>query len=240
MFEFLSIFVSLAGGFVASISGFGIGSILTPLVSSRIDTKLAVAVVSIPHLAGTSIRFLRLRQHIDRSLVLTFGAASAIGGLIGAVLHTYATAAALTNIFGILLVFAGLSGLLGLAEQMEFKGPWRWVGGFASGGFGGLVGNQGGIRSAAMLGFDLSKQSFVATATAIALIVDGARMPVYLVTEHEEIARVFPIIVTTTIGVIAGTLLGASLLSRIPERLFKRVVSALVLGLGVYMLVQPR
>jgi uncharacterized membrane protein YfcA len=186
------------------------------------------------------IRFLRLRRHINRLLALTFGTASAIGGLTGAVLHAYATGAALALIFGILLVFAGLSGLVGLAERMEFKGLWRWVGGFASGGFGGLVGNQGGIRSAAMLGFDLSKQSFVATATAIALVVDGARMPVYLVTEYEAIARVWPIVVIATIGVIAGTLLGSSLLPRIPEKLFKRVVSALVFGLGVYMLLQSR
>jgi uncharacterized membrane protein YfcA len=197
---------------------------------------LAVALVSIPHLAGTLIRFLWLRRHVNRPLALTFGAASAIGGLTGALLHAYAPAPALTLIFGILLVFAGLSGLLGIAERMEFKGPWRWVGGFASGGFGGLVGNQGGIRSAAMLGFDLSKESFVATATAIALVVDAVRMPVYFATNYEAIVQAWPIVVIATVGVIAGTLLGSSVLSRIPARLYKRVVSTLVFGLGIYML----
>ena len=238
MFEILLIIAALAGGAVASVSGFGIGSILTPVLSARIDTKLAVALVSVPHLAGTLIRFFRLRRHVNRPLALTFGMASAIGGLTGALLHTYATGAALTLIFGILLVFAGLSGLLGIAERLEFRGAWRWVGGFASGGFGGLVGNQGGIRSAAMLGFDLSKESFVATATAIALVVDAARMPVYFATNHEAIVQAWPIVVIATAGVIAGTLLGSSLLPRIPARLFKRVVSTLVTGLGIYMLLQ--
>jgi uncharacterized membrane protein YfcA len=238
MFEFLLITGSVVAGIVASISGFGIGSILTPLVSAKIDTKVAVAVVSIPHFVGTLIRFIRLRQHVSRSLALTFGAASAIGGLTGALLQAYASGPTLAYIFGSLLVLAGLSGLSGFAERMELKGPWRWIGGFASAGFGGLVGNQGGIRSAAMLGFNLSKEAFVATATAIAIVVDAARMPIYLIREHDAIAQAWPIIIAGTVGVVIGTFLGFSLLHRISENAFKRVVSLLVFGLGVYMLLQ--
>src|SRR5262245_12301046 len=72
---------SVLAGAIAAISGFGIGSVLTPVVATRIDTKLAVAVVSIPHFVGTFLRFLRLRRYIDRSLALSFGVASAVGGL---------------------------------------------------------------------------------------------------------------------------------------------------------------
>jgi hypothetical protein len=50
--------------------------------------------------------------------------------------------------------------------------------GAVSGVLGSLVGNQGGIRSLAMLGFDVPRRAFVATATAVGLIVDGARLPV--------------------------------------------------------------
>src|SRR5437016_13204086 len=141
---------SLIAGAIAAISVFGIGSIVTPLLSSRIDTKLAVAIVSIPHFIGTLIRFFRLREYIDRSVALSFGAASAIGGLIGAVLNAYTTGPILSYVLGTLLVVAGLSGLTGLADRVQLKGRWKWVGGFTSAAFGGLVGNQGGIRSAAM------------------------------------------------------------------------------------------
>ena len=52
--------LTLAGivaGAIAAISGFGIGSILTPLLAASIGTKLAVAVVSIPHfIGGPSVR----------------------------------------------------------------------------------------------------------------------------------------------------------------------------------------
>ena len=53
---------AVAAGAVASVSGFGIGSLLTPLLALHAGTKTAVAAVSIPHLIGTAIRFWRLRS----------------------------------------------------------------------------------------------------------------------------------------------------------------------------------
>ena len=230
---------SLIAGTIAAISGFGIGSILTPLLSTEVDTKLAVAVVSIPHFIGTLFRFLRLHKYIDRSLALSFGAASAIGGLAGALLNAYASGPILGYVLGTLLVFAGLSGVTGLADRIQLKGPWKWVGGFASATFGGLVGNQGGIRSAAMLGFDLTKESFVATASAIALVVDGARMPVYFVTQHKHILELWPFVLIGSMGVVAGTFAGSRLLDRVAEDTFKRIVSVLIFGLGIFMFARP-
>src|SRR5215475_4175977 len=137
MFHFVLISASAAAGAISAISGFGIGSVLTPVIAADVDTKTAVAVVSIPHLIGTLFRFIRLRHHINRSLAFTFGIASAIGGLVGALLNAYANAEMLRYVFGGLLVFAGLTGLTGLAEKMELQGPWRWIGGFVSAAFGG-------------------------------------------------------------------------------------------------------
>ncbi len=75
---------AVAAGAVASVAGFGIGSILTPLLAWQVGTRLAVAAVSIPHVAGTALRFWRLRGHVDRRVLLSFGLASAAGGLVGA------------------------------------------------------------------------------------------------------------------------------------------------------------
>jgi uncharacterized membrane protein YfcA len=98
-----------------------------------------------------------------------------------------------------------------------------------------LVGNQGGIRSAALLGYDLSPAAFVATATAIGLIVDAARMPVYVVTEGRRLVELAPAIIVATSGTVVGTVVGERILKGIPPRLFRRLVAMLVLALGVYM-----
>jgi uncharacterized membrane protein YfcA len=231
----LVVVAAVLAGAVASVAGFGIGSILTPLLAWQAGTQVAVALVSIPHVVGTSLRFWRLRRHIDRRVLLGFGLASAAGGLTGALLHGWANSPALAVVLGVLLVFAGIMGLTGLSERLRFSGPWAWLAGAASGLFGGLVGNQGGIRSAALMGFGLRKESFVATATAIALVVDAVRMPVYFVTQAEELAAAWPVIALATAGVVTGTLAGERLLRRVPELVFRRVVAALILALGVVM-----
>src|SRR3954452_9825101 len=180
MYESVLLLTAIASGAIASVSGFGIGSLLTPLVALHAGTKTAVAAVSIPHLIGTAMRFWHLRHSLDRAILLRFGLTSAAGGLAGALLNASAPSPALTTVLGILLVFAGAAQLTGQAQRWRFHGSVAWIAGALSGFFGGLVGNQGGIRSAALLGFDLKKEQFVATATAIALLVDGSRMPVYV------------------------------------------------------------
>ncbi len=230
---------ALLGGGIASVAGFGIGSLLTPALAAKLGTKLAVAAVSVPHLAGTVLRFALIRQHVNKRVLLGFGITSAIGGLLGALIHTRFSSVALSYVLGALLVFAGLTGITGLASRMRFGHRTAWIAGAASGIFGGLVGNQGGIRSAALLGFDIEKTSFVATATAIALMVDAARMPVYFASEAHQVANVWQYLVVGTIGVVAGTLIGQRVLTRIPEKVFRRVVAAIILALGVALLIHP-
>jgi uncharacterized protein len=238
MFDLVVGVVAVIAGAIAGVAGFGIGSLLTPLLAVRYGTKLAVAIVSIPHLIATAYRFVTVRQHVDRAVFIRFGVLSAIGGLVGALLNARVNGPAITIVFAVLLLFAGLSGLTGFAERMRFGRKTAWIAGALSGLFGGMVGNQGGIRSAALLGFEIPKESFIATATAIALLVDGARMPVYLAMEHSALAGAWVEILVATIGGIVGTMWGVRLLRRIPERIFRRSVGALIFALGTYMLVK--
>jgi uncharacterized protein len=230
---------ALLAGAIASISGFGIGSILTPLLAAFLGTKSAVAVVSIPHFLATALRFALIRQHLDRRVLLTFGITSGIGGLIGALLHVWLRSAALGYTLGVLLVFAGITGVTGVASRMRLGTTTGWIAGALSGIFGGLVGNQGGIRSAALLGFDVPKEAFVATATAIALLVDVFRMPVYAATQYNELRGAWAFMLIATFGVIAGTLAGQPLLQRIPPATFRTIVAVIILALGVWMLLHP-
>lgn len=236
-FVAIALVAAVVAGAIASIAGFGIGSVLTPVIATQLDLRLAIAAVSLPHLAGTLVRLALVRTHIDRDVLLGFGLASAIGGLVGAAVQAVAASSALAVVFGGLLIFAGLGSLTGFARRMRFRGrAAALVGGAASGLLGGLVGNQGGIRAAALLGFDVERQAFVATATAVALVVDGARIPVYLATQGSALAPLAPLIALLAIGAVIGTFAGGWALRRMPEPLFRRVVGVLLLGLGIYTL----
>ena len=237
IFEIIVAATAIIAGAIASIAGFGIGSILTPLLASEYGMKTAVGAVAVPHVIATLLRFWRLRGHVDRRVFFGFGLMNAGGALIGALVHAYAPSPVLSTVLGALLVFAGGLGLTGYADRLRFGRKGSWIAGVVSGGFGGLVGNQGGIRSAAMLGLDLKGATFVATATAIGLSVDAVRMPIYFATASSQIFAAWPAMIAAVIGVVIGTLAGERVLRRIPEKLFRKTVSAILLAIGLVLLI---
>jgi uncharacterized protein len=235
LFEILVAAAAFLAGAIASVAGFGIGSILTPLLSLETGTRVAVAAVSIPHFAGTLLRFWLLRGRIDRLVLIQFGLVSAAGGLTGALLHSVVSNPALTLVFAVLLVIAGTTALTGVSRRMRFGHRAAWAAGALSGLLGGLVGNQGGIRSAALLGFGMQKHAFIATATAVGLIVDVARMPVYFATQGAEIVPAGRLVFIASVGVISGTLIGSRVLRGLPEDLFQRLIGLPLVCLGCWM-----
>lgn len=230
--------VALAAAGIAAVAGFGIGSLLTPTLAVYYPAKLAVATVSIPHLVATGYRLWLVREHIDSKLLRSFGLTSAAGGLLGALTGTWLTSRTLEVVLAALLLFVGLGNLVGWTKKLRFSGVWAWVAGGVSGFLGGLVGNQGGLRAGAMLGLGASKDSFIATATATGVIVDVARMPVYVATQWDELSKLGLPIAAMVCGVMAGTYFGTWLLKRIPEERFSQVVSVLLIGLGVWLLLK--
>lgn len=227
---------SIVAGAVAAVSGFGIGSLMTPLLLLWYPAHWAVALVAIPHAIASVLRWLRLRHDVDRGVFLQFGIASAAGGLGGALLQASLRSALLTAVLGILMLVAGLTEILRRPIPLPQSRGARLVSGILSGFFGGLVGNQGGIRSAALLGFGLTPTQLVATATASAVLVDLARLPVYLAKRGGMLAAEMPLIATAIAGVVIGTLIGVPLLGRIPAKAYRPLVGTLLVLLGLSLL----
>jgi uncharacterized membrane protein YfcA len=235
LFNIAVALVALLAGGIASIAGFGIGSLLTPLVASQYGMKTAVSAIAIPHFIATVLRFWRLHREVDRQVLLGFGGINAGGSLAGAVTHVWVNNPILSIVLGILLVLAALLVSSDARIVCDSSGArpgsratprrvWR------------TCGQPRGIRSAAMLGLGVQGPAFVATATAIGILVDAVRMPVYFITEHERMFSAWPVIVDGIVGVVLGTLIGERLLRKIPEKAFRRTVSAILVAIGVSLL----
>lgn len=230
--------VAVLAGSIAAVAGAGVGSLLTPALSLRIDMRDAVLAVAAPHLVFNAIRCWTLRTKIDRDIFKRFGVTSAAGSIAGSLLHQRVSSRAVMVVFAVLLMLAGLFGATRLAERVKLGRRGAYAGGVLSGFFGGLTGEQGGVRAAALLGFDISKEAFVATATAAALIVDLVRTPIYLVTRWSEVPKVAVPMAICTAGVIAGVLVGKRLLHKVPEGKFSRVVCAVLLLIGTLLILR--
>lgn len=229
--------VAVLSGATAAVTGFGIGSLLTPFLATRYDAATAIAAVALPHALATALRAWRLRLHVDVGVLRRFGLWSAAGGLAGAILYTRAGSPLLTAALAVLLILTGVAGITRWTERIRPKGPLVLLLGAASGFFGGLAGNQGGIRSAALLSFALPPLAFVATATATGLLVDAVRMPLYLWTAGAALAPLALPIALASVGVLIGTVLGEHILFGLERDRFRFLVSVAVGALGVWLLV---
>ena len=230
--------VALFAGAVAAVAGTGVGSLVTPALALRIDIRDAVLAVVAPHLVFNALRFWSVRASISGKVFRRFALTSAGGSLAGALFQHGIPSGWITGIFAVVLIIAGLFGVSGLADRVKFGHRGAYLGGALSGFFGGLTGEQGGLRAAAMLGLDLPKETFVATATAAALVVDAVRMPVYLATRWGDVPQVIAPAAAGVAGVVAGMLIGSRLLAKVPQRRFSRLVAMVVLLIGALLLVR--
>ncbi len=236
-FSFAILVVAILAGATASVVGFGIGSLLTPLLAARYGTSIAVAAVTLPHAIATAVRCWRLRANIDRQVLLRFGLLSAAGALAGALLYTRLGPTALTGILGALLILTSIAQLTGWSSRWRPRGPVVAIFGLISGFFGGVAGNQGGLRAAALTAFRLSPASFVATATAAGLLVDAARTPVYIWSAGPHLIELALPIGIAALGVLIGTVLGERMLLGLSVRRFGQVVGVAIGVLGVWLVV---
>lgn len=216
-------------------SGFGLGTLLTPLFVVFYDIKIAVFLVAIVHFSNNLFKLGLFFRHLDRAVLKRFGALSVAGALVGSLLQAWLQSQTLKIGLGVLLI------ILGTVEFLPPRFSWRLpkrldrIGGFCSGLLGGVLGNQGAVRSAYLLNYSLSKEAFVATATIIACLIDATRIPVYLVQYYDSIAVAWPYLIATILSAFVGTLIGKRLLAIITVGAFRRVVAGSVVVVGIAM-----
>jgi uncharacterized membrane protein YfcA len=228
--------VGVLSGATAAVVGFGIGSLLTPLLLTRLSPTLAIAVVAIPHLIATAVRMTQHRHATSREVVVRFGLPSAVGGLAGAWLQTLLAESWLFIILGVLLIATAVANLTRGFGGWRPAAPVAVVMGLFTGVFGGLVGNQGGLRAAGLLAFDLSPRAYLATGTAVALLIDAARTPVYVARAGTELVPLVVPISVAGAGCVIGTILGERIFWGLSQERYRQVVGTAVGILGVWLL----
>jgi len=230
--------ICLAALLVAALvlmSGFGLGTLLTPLFVLFYDIKIAVLLVAIVHFSNNLFKLGLFFRHLDWAILKRFGAISIAGAFVGSLLQAELESETLKIGLGILLI------ILGIVEFLPPRISWRLpkkldpLGGFLSGLLGGVLGNQGAVRSAYLLNYSLSKEAFVATATIIACLIDVTRIPIYLMNYHSEIAVAWPYLIATILSAFVGTLIGKWLLDIVTLGAFRRVVAGSVVVVGIAM-----
>lgn len=231
-------------------SGFGLGTILTPVFALFFPIDLAIALTGVVHFFNNLFKLGLVGKSADKAVLLRFGIPAVIAAFFGAwvllnitdlkPLYAYSIGSKVFEItpvkfiIAILLIFFALIDLIPFFDKLQFGKEKLPFGGFLSGFFGGLSGHQGALRSAFLIKAGLSKEGFIATAVVIACFIDFTRLAVYA-TRFSKAGLVDNLLLVTsaTLAAIAGAYIGKRLLKKVTLRFIQRLVAVLLIGISI-------
>ncbi len=238
------IIISVAAFFVAILtffSGFGLGTILTPVFMIFFPVDLAIALTGIVHFCNNLFKLLLVGRQADKQVLIGFGIPAVIAALLGSwlllnitdlqPLFVYQLFGRTIEVFPVkfiismlLIIFIFIDSIP-YFNNLQFSKGKLSIGGALSGFFGGLSGNQGALRSAFLIKAGLSKEAFVATAVVVSTFVDFTRLSVYATRFTKAgLSDNFTLVISATLSAIVGAYIGNKLLKKVTIKFLQLTV----------------
>lgn len=231
-------------------SGFGLGTILTPVFMIFFPVDLAIALTGVVHFFNNIFKLALVGKGADKTVLIRFGIPAVIAAFAGAwvLLHIPNTEPlfiyqllgktlevyAVKFIVSILLIFFAILDFIPFLSQFQFGQKQMPVGGILSGFFGGLSGNQGALRSAFLIKAGLSKETFIATTVVISCFVDFTRLSVYATKwSNVGLDDKFSLVIIATLSAISGAFIGNKLLKKVTLKFIQKLVAVLLILVSI-------
>ena len=245
--------LSIIAFFVAILtffSGFGLGTILTPVFMIFFPVELAIGLTGIVHFFNNIFKLFLTGKYVDKAVLIRFGIPAVVAAFIGSwllfkipdekPLFVYHFFGKEFNVYTVkfivsilLIIFAAIE-LIPYLKKIQFGKDKLPIGGFLSGFFGGLSGNQGALRSAFLIRAGLSKESFVATTVVVSSFVDFTRLSVYSVNFAKAgLSQNLVLVSTVTLFGILGSFVGNKLLKKVTIDSIQTTVAILLIIISI-------
>ncbi|KAF0124657.1 MAG: hypothetical protein FD189_2193 [Elusimicrobia bacterium] len=239
-------------------SGFGLGTLLMPVLAVFMPLPAAIAATAVVHGSNNLFKIAMVGARADKDLVFKFGVPAILAALAGAwslhlftalsgeIAWTYDLLGRAAVITPLKLLLAAL--MMGFAlfdvhpalKSVKFDRRYLPVGGLLSGFFGGLSGHQGALRSAFLVKVDVTPEAFVATNAVIGFMVDASRLAVYAYTSFAPGGAGgldFPgtIVAAAIAASVTGVLIGLKFLKKVTIAAIQLVTAAMLGLIAVFL-----
>ncbi len=247
------IIVSLAALLASTLtlfSGFGLGTLLMPVVAIFFPIEIAIAITAMVHLANNLFKIALLGRQADHSVLIRFGLPAVLCAFLGALVLSWLSDMAplveyqflarpmqilpIKLIVGLLILLFVILELWPRFAAIKFDRKYLPFGGAISGFFGGLSGHQGAFRSMFLLKSGLTKEQFVATGVVLAVMVDMSRMVIYgwdMSAQRQDIE--WQLVLAASLSAFLGAFFGKRLLKKITIRTIQLTVSVLLVFISL-------
>jgi uncharacterized protein len=222
---------------LASVTGFGGGAVLIPLMVAEFGVRDAVPIMTVGQLVGNVSRAWFTRRQLEWPVVGWFSVGAVPLALLGGALFASAPLRVLIRLLGAFLV------LVVVWRHIRPKAPGRpAVHSFALVGAGAsflsaLLGTAGPVAAPFFLSYGLVKGAYIGTEALTAVVTHMTKLVAY---RRADVLSDSSIAVGLLLGVvmIAGSFVGTRIVNRLPERLFVRLVEAVLVLTGLWFLIR--
>jgi len=250
----LEILIIAVVAFLAAVltffSGFGLGTILTPVFMLFFPVDVAIGLTGVVHFFNNVFKLLLVGKKADWNVLVRFGLPAIIAAILGSLLllrmsdqdvwYTYEWLGRTFEIYPLklliacLLIVFAIMDLVPRFQQIQIDKKFLPVGGVLSGFFGGLSGNQGALRSAFLIKAGLTKEAFIGTAVVVSTLVDFTRLSVYAGRFTQSgLTDNWLLVTIATLAGIAGAFIGNKLLKKVTLRFIQVTVAVLLIVISI-------
>lgn len=239
-------FVAFITAILTFFSGFGLGTILTPVFMIFFPVDLAIGLTGIVHFCNNLFKLILVGKGADKAVLVRFGIPAVLAAFAGAwlLLHipdikplfTYQAFEKTFEVYpvkfiiSLILIFFAMLDLIPFFSKLQFGKNKLPLGGILSGFFGGLSGNQGALRSAFLIRVGLSKESFIATTVVISCFVDFTRLSVYATRFTKAgLNENLTLVIIATLSAITGAFIGNKLLKKVTLKFIQMLVAVMLI-----------
>lgn len=228
--------VAFFASVLSGVAGFGGAMIFLPVLIYSYGVRASIPILTVSVLLGNASRVYFNRRELDLKLVAWFSAGSLPFAVLGSFVYVSLPTLWIKKGIGLFLIASVL--IRQIHRDFQLKKRWIFLPlGVVTGFLSALMGGVGPVSSPFFLAYGLTKEAFVGTE---ALCAVGMHLVKSVAYNRLNILNTPELLAGLTFGGVMslGSYVAKKILERMSRRLFLILVEILLIGIGIYMLIQ--
>ena len=238
LIKIAAVVVATAVGFtIAGVAGFGGGVVALPVLVWVFGVREAIPILSISQLFSTTSRVWLHRDAINWPVVRYFALGAAPLSVIGSFIFISIDTTILVRILGVMMLLFVVYTRMPIGRDFNMK-LWGFVPLGAATGFGSaFLGIPGPFAAVFYLAYGLAASAYIGTSS---LGMGLIQVPKLIIFGTGDLLTLRVLLLGIGLGAIAAfsAYLGRIILRRAPEKVFPRVITAMLLVSGIVFLIR--
>ena len=232
--------LTFLSGILGTITGFGISTIMVPVVLLFLPFPETLLLVGVIHWFGDIWKMYFFKHGFDVKLLISFAVPGIIMAYVGARMALILPEAFLTRTVGIIL----LSYVVYLFFRPDFKLKANFLtasfGGSGSGFLGGISGVGGGaLRAVVLTAFNLEKSAYIFISGLTGFAIDASRITTYFLGGTRISGNLTQGLLFFIPASFFGAWVAKKVVNKIPQAKFRTIISIFLLTIGLKFLIFP-